>query len=310
MTHRQTAMGLIAGPVLALGFAATGTADITDQERANKTVVEGLYADFYSGKNVEKLSDYVADDVAQHHSSLPNGLAGFQAHFDGYREGSPDMVADPQRMVADGDLVFVHSRWAPEGEENPRYKGSFVSGDLYRLQDGKIVERWGHNQPIPETTLNGNTMYGGGTYQATSPAEEAANKKVILSYFEAFNARDLDAFDDYVVQDWIAHSPVENNTLPALKEFFVGLFDQLPGLHADVKRVIADGNYVVTHVHYTVAEDDIGNDFATEGGATFDVFRMENGKVAEHWDMTQFGLQPDSVNGNTMFDGFGVYNYK
>lgn len=113
-----------------------------------------------------------------------------------------------------------------------------------------------------------------------------------------------------MAEDWVAHNPGEPNGRESLKAFLGGMMRRMPGVHADVKRVVAEGDLVVTHTHYTTAKEHRGNDWAPGSGAVADIFRLENGKIAEHWDITQFGVPSESVSGNTMFDGGALYNYR
>ncbi len=140
-------------------------------------------------------------------------------------------------------------------------------------------------------------------------AEE--NKAVVLRYMqEVINEQRLDVLDEVMAEDWVAHNPGEPNGRESLKAFLGGMMRRMPDVHADVKRVVAEGDLVVTHTHYTTAKEHRGNDWAPGSGAVADIFRLENGKIAEHWDITQFGVPSESVSGNTMFDGGALYNYR
>ena len=144
---------------------------------------------------------------------------------------------------------------------------------------------------------------------ASSPEER--NRAVVLRYMEeVINERKLEVLDEVMVEDWIAHNPTEPNGRENLKDLFDGMFRQFPEVHADVKRVIVEGDLVAVHSHYTVREQDRGNDWAPGSGAVVDIFRLEDGKIVEHWDVGQRPIPETSVNGNTMFDGGALYNYR
>lgn len=140
---------------------------------------------------------------------------------------------------------------------------------------------------------------------------EDRNRAVVLRYMEeVVNQRNLDVLDEVMAADWIAHNPGEPNGREGLKAFFGGMFEQFPEIHADVKRVVAEGDLVVVHSHYTAAEADRGNDWAPGSGAVADFFRLEDGMIVEHWDVNQRPIPESSVNGNSMFDGGALYNYR
>ena len=142
-------------------------------------------------------------------------------------------------------------------------------------------------------------------------AEQERNKAVVLRYMqEVINGRDLDLLDEIMATDWIAHNPTEPNGREGLKAVFGGMFEQFPEIHTDVKRIIAEGDLVVVHSHYTARAEDRGNDWAPGSGAVADIFRLADGKIVEHWDVGQRPIPTESVNGNTMFDGGALYNYR
>jgi predicted SnoaL-like aldol condensation-catalyzing enzyme len=78
-----------------------------------------------------------------------------------------------------------------------------------------------------------------------------------------------------------------------LKKFLAFLKERYPQSHSDIKQVFADGDYVILHVH-AVREPN------TLGSAIVDIFKLENGKIVEHWDVVQ-PIPEKSANSNTMF---------
>lgn len=78
-----------------------------------------------------------------------------------------------------------------------------------------------------------------------------------------------------------------------LKGFIQFLRDKYPNAHSDIKCVFAEGDYVILHVH-SIREP------GTRGRAIFDLFKLENGKIVEHWDTVQ-DIPEKSGNTNGMF---------
>lgn len=147
--------------------------------------------------------------------------------------------------------------------------------------------------------------------ETAMPGPEDRNRAVVLRYFEeVINGRNLDLLDEILAADWIAHNPGEPNGREGLKQYFAGMFEAFPEVHADVKRIVAEDDLVVTHSHYTGAVADRGNDWAPGSGATVDIFRLEDGVIVEHWDVNQRPIPESSVNGNTMFDGGALYRHR
>lgn len=111
--------------------------------------------------------------------------------------------------------------------------------------------------------------------------EEDANLALVRGLFdEVLNPMDASAVDRFIAPDYIQHNPnVETGSAP-LKAFLDHIKAVNPeGVH-DVKRMFADGDHVIVHYHVRRWPGDIG-------WAVVDIFRIENGLIAEHWDVAQ-----------------------
>ncbi|HEY9378415.1 MAG TPA: nuclear transport factor 2 family protein [Jiangellaceae bacterium] len=112
----------------------------------NKQTVARLFDAFRAG-DIEAFDELIVDDYIQHNPQAGNGLQAVKAFFAPI--GPVDV--EVQRVIADGDLVAVHSN----------YKTWNTAGvDIFRFNDdGKIIEHWDVLQPVPETTASGNDMF-------------------------------------------------------------------------------------------------------------------------------------------------------
>jgi predicted SnoaL-like aldol condensation-catalyzing enzyme len=121
-----------------------------------------------------------------------------------------------------------------------------------------------------------------------------ANKRTVVAYYQmAFEGRPEKAVADYLGDRYIQHNPEAEDGPGALIGFVHYLRNQYPELRLDIKRVIAEGNLVVTHSHLILKPGEPGRALA-------DFFRLENGKVVEHWDVIQ-EVAERSANANGMF---------
>src|SRR3990167_1271007 len=107
----------------------------------------------------------------------------------------------------------------------------------------------------------------------------AAERTVVALIEMTFNAKKpAEAFEKYVGPYYTQHNP----TAPDGKEAIVRIFSEwlptAPGLHYDIKRIVSHRDMVWIHSHVTMGPDD-------RGQAVVDIFRIENGKVVEHWDV-------------------------
>ena len=125
-------------------------------------------------------------------------------------------------------------------------------------------------------------------------ADLEANKKAVVDFYNAaINDKDFDKAAKYLGDKYIQHNPVAADGPEGLKAFLAFLKDKFPNSRSEIKRVFADGDFVILHVH-AVREP------GTRGSAIFDIFRLENGKIVEHWDAIQ-PVPEKPANNNGMF---------
>jgi predicted SnoaL-like aldol condensation-catalyzing enzyme len=119
-----------------------------------------------------------------------------------------------------------------------------------------------------------------------------ANKRTVKEFYElAFNAkRPEEAVEKYVGSRYIQHNP----QAPDGPEAFIGFVRAFPEMSVDIRRVIAEGDIVVTHGVVRFTADD------EHGTVAADFFRVEDGKIVEHWDVLQ-PFPEESANPHPMF---------
>ena len=120
------------------------------------------------------------------------------------------------------------------------------------------------------------------------------NKKIIAEFYDAaLNQKDFEKASKYLGSRYTQHNPVAADGPEGLKAFLAFLKDKFPNNRSEIKRIFADGDYVIVHVH-AVREP------GTRGNAIIDIFKLENGKVVEHWDVVQ-EIPEKAANDNGMF---------
>ena len=128
---------------------------------------------------------------------------------------------------------------------------------------------------------------------AGDSAKEEANKKLVTEFYEkVLNQKDIASIDKYV-GPYRQHNPMAPDGAEGLKGYIAYLKESAPQFKAEIKRVLADGDLVILHVHAVRTP-------GTAGNAIVDIFRLDKGKVVEHWDVVQ-DVPDASANANTMF---------
>jgi len=147
--------------------------------------------------------------------------------------------------------------------------------------------------PIPRALLLVALLLLGVPAQAET-AQQEANKKTVLEFYEAaINQKDFDKAAQYIGPRYTQHNPNAADGPEGLKRFLAFLREKFPQAHSEIKQVFAEGDYVILHVH-AVREP------GTRGNAIIDIFKLETGKIVEHWDVVQ-PIPEQSANGNGMF---------
>jgi predicted SnoaL-like aldol condensation-catalyzing enzyme len=129
---------------------------------------------------------------------------------------------------------------------------------------------------------------------AAETAKEEANKKAVLEFYEAgLNRKDFEVASKFFGPHYIQHNPTAPDGIEGFKAFIGFLREKFPDSHSEIKRAFAEGDFVILHVHSL-------REKGTRGRAIVDIFRLENGKIVEHWDVVQ-EIPEQAANNNGMF---------
>lgn len=123
---------------------------------------------------------------------------------------------------------------------------------------------------------------------------EQANLDLVLGFYEnVLIAMDPDRVDEYLAPSYLQHSSLAEPGIPALKAWLAKVRIESPDARQTIHRSLVDGDHVVVHVHVVRWEND-------PGLAVVDIFRVEDSRIAEHWDVIQ-EIPSAPLNTNGMF---------
>jgi predicted SnoaL-like aldol condensation-catalyzing enzyme len=226
----------------------------------------------FDRKDASAVDSFFGDPFVQHDPNVPDGLSGL-------RQYAADIGASPNaririyRTLEDGDLVLLHSKY--EGLSGP--VSSLVAFDLFRFKDGKIVEHWGGQEPEAPPNPSGHTQVDGPT-EVVDRDKTEANRELVRAFKETITVRlKFDQIERFI-QDghYSQHASKVGDGIGRMKSRVANVAkpSRIPVLNP--RRYVADGNFVLALVEAN-----------TEGGPTanYDLFRVENGRIVEHWDV-------------------------
>ena len=269
---RRTTLGLFLSAPLALAASAAYTKKSNKFRNVlmkpdQKSQVTQLLKSIETGDS-GPVAYINPNSYKQHNLAVEDGLAGFGAVMAQLPKGSAKV--DTLRVFQDGDLVFAHS--------NYNFFGPKIGFDIFRFEDGQIVEHWDNLQETPPAANpSGHTMIDGPTI-AKDLTHTDANKALIATFVDDIlvNGR-MEKLSGYFDGDhYVQHNPAIGDGLSGLGAALQAMAAKgISMQYSTVHKVLGEGNFVLT-----VSE----GVFAGNHSAFYDLFRVENGKIAEHWD--------------------------
>ena len=231
------------------------------------------------------IKTHVSEDYIQHNPRVPDRREGLLAFIEGLQGLEGGIEINPVRVLQDGDLLAVHSE-ARFGTDH------FVVFDLFRFENGLAAEHWDTVQPRPATTVSGRTMTDGPT-EITDYDQTEANRAVVMEFYQKVLIEgQVSVSGDYLGDYYHQHNPQIADGLEGFTAFFNHIQkNQVPFSITTTHRSIAEGNFVLLH-----SEGQIGG----TPHVFFDLFRVEDGRIVEHWDVVQ-AVPEEMAHGNGMF---------
>lgn len=278
--------------LFATAAVALATGAIAEDTMSNKEIV-GTFLGAVSQGDVDTIRELANPDYIQHNPFIPTGLEPFIELLPVLAEAGT--TAENVRMFQDGDYVFMHNIWR---NAEPFGAPEMVAFDIIRVdENGRVAEHWDALQPLVSETVSGRTQTDGPT-EATDLDQTEANKALAVALVrDVLMGEDPSRITEYIsAESYAQHNP--------------NIADGLEGIVAAVEALTAQGNmFQYTQIHAVLGE---GNFVLTvsEGqwnnttNAFYDLFRMEDGMIVEHWDVIQPVPTEGLANDNGMFTGF------
>ena len=282
---KQTLTAAVAAASLASGALADDTPSI-------KPIVGKFLGAVLQG-DVDTMREVANADYIQHNPFIPTGLEPFIGLLPVLAEAGT--TAENIRMIEDGNYVFMHNIWR---NAEPFGAPEMVAFDIIRVdENGKVAEHWDALQPLVAETASGRTQTDGPT-EVTDLDKTEENKALAVALIEdVLMGKNPSKMTEYIS----AESYAQHN--PYIKDGLAGIVEAVEALTAqgnmfqytEIHAVLGEGNFVLT-----VSE----GQWNGTTNAFYDLFRMEDGMIVEHWDVIQPVPIEGLANTNGMFTGF------
>lgn len=228
---------------------------------------KNLYIRGIQEGHIKEVQDcYMGAGYVQHSTGVPDGKEGFAAFFTDFFRRHPQREIRIVRALEEGDLVFLHVHQNLSGGA-----AQWITADLFRADaDGRIVEHWDVIDAYPAQIQETDPIFG--DFVLADEALTAQNKKTVRRFLcDVLQNKEYGKLSDYVAKDLIQH----NKDIPQGAAAYQDYIMQHNVEYAFVFQVMAQGNHVVAYSRVWID----GQDYAL-----FDLFRLKEGKIVEHWD--------------------------
>lgn len=222
----------------------------------------------------------------QHNLAVGDGLSGFGELLQQLPAGSAKV--NTVRLLQDGEYVVAHTAY--------NFFGPKIGFDVFRFENGKIVEHWDNLQTTPDQpNPSGRTMIDGATEIAD--LEKTDSNKALVTAFvnDVLVSGKLEKLAGYFDGDnYLQHNPAIADGLSGLGAALRAMAEQgITMKYTRVHKVLGQGNFVLV-----ISE----GEFAGKPTSFYDLFRVHQGKIAEHWDtMETIPARADWKNPNGKF---------
>lgn len=249
--------------------------DIQEETKMTNTQKALELINTFATGDTEKATELLAEGYIQHNLAYGTGRDAFVDSVAYLASAPVKTTVNNIRAFEDGDKVFLQTvyNFAGSGEQ--------VAFDIFRFdENGKIAEHWDNLAAKAEPNPSGRTQIDG-TLEIKDLDKTEANREVVNNFlYDVMQGNRPEKTPDYFDGDtYLQHNTGIADGLSGLGAALAALAEQnIQMIYTTVHQVLAQGNFVLA-----VSE-------GTFGGAPtsyYDLWRVENGKIAEHWDVME-----------------------
>ena len=234
------------------------------------------------GNYVEAINKYAGERYTQHSTPVKDGKEGFIEFFADFLKRNPERDIEIVRGFEDGQYVFLHVVQTLNGGES-----RWVTADLFDTDDqARMIEHWDIISEWVDEPVSGHTQVDGPT-EPTDLDKTEENKTLVTGFVtDVLKDGKFDKLIDYIWTDtYVQHNPHVGDGLEGLSAYVESLTEQgLSIVYEDIHKVVGCGDFVAVLSKMNLAGKDT---------AVIDLFRVDDGRIVEHWDVLEEILPGD-----------------
>ena len=241
----------------------------TKMDTSNKQKVVALLKSIETGAS-EPVGFINPNKYIQHNLAVADGLNGFGELLKQLPPKSAKV--NTIRVFQDGEFVFAHTEY--------NFFGPKIGFDIFRFENGLIVEHWDNLQETVVKTKSGRSMIDG-TAEISDVDKTNGNKNVVENFIiDVLQGKNPSKITDYIsTEKYLQHNPGVADGLSGLG----AAVDQLnksgmPMIYNKTHKILGEGNFVLTVSEGMFLKKDV---------TFYDLWRLENNKIVEHWDVIE-----------------------
>jgi predicted SnoaL-like aldol condensation-catalyzing enzyme len=236
-------------------------------------IVLKAFTAIFNDFDADMAQKLLAPDYIQHNLAFPTGSAPVIGFIPAMKESGISYTA--HRVLTDGNLVVMHNTY-----DNAQLFGGekLVAFDILRVEDGKLVEHWDNLQPWADETASGRTMVDGPT-KVTDLDKTEANREMFKRFYDdIMYGKAPDKAAEYISsKQYDQHNPAVGDGLEGFGAALQAFAESGQTMaYESTPIMVVEGNFA-----FAASEGKFGE----TPTAFYDLLRIEDGLIVEHWDV-------------------------
>jgi predicted SnoaL-like aldol condensation-catalyzing enzyme len=263
----------------------------SNNSKMNNKEIVGTFLGAVAQQDTATMRQVANADYIQHNPFVPTGLDPFIGLLPVLKEHGT--YAENVRMFQDGNFVFMHNIWK---NAKPFGADEMVAFDVIRVdENGKVAEHWDAMTVLVEETASGRTQTDGPTTVEDLDKTEANKALAVALIEDVLMGKNPEKITEHIsAEQYDQHNPQIKDGLTGIVEAVEYLTSQNNMFkYTKIHKVLGEGNFVLT-----ISEGEWNGD---KKHVFYDLFRMKEGKIVEHWDVIQEIPTEGLAHNNGMF---------